>query len=160
MKGKEITASFKKKFGKKILESNIDKNGKINYDVIWLKIPRELVPEAVKHLFEFGFPHFAVISANDFDDHIELIYEFSVGWGEREGEVLVNFKTDLPAKDKKIESICHLIPGALVSEREKQEMFGISIHGIPDDRNFFLPEDFKGLPGIKKDKDVDALEVD
>ena len=160
MKGKEIVSSFKKKFGKKILDSRIDKNGKINYDVVWMRIPKTEILPAIQHLFTFGTPHFAVISANDYDEKIELVYELSVGWGTRAGEVLVNIKTDLPKKDLKIDSICELIPGALISEKEKKELFGIKIKNIPDDRNFFLPEDFEGKPGIKKDKSVDVLEVE
>ncbi|MBU2565391.1 MAG: NADH-quinone oxidoreductase subunit C, partial [Candidatus Thermoplasmatota archaeon] len=44
--------------------------------------------------------------------------------------------------DLKISSICDIIPGALVTEREKQEMLGITVEGIPDSRRMFLPDDF------------------
>ncbi len=160
MKGTDIVSSFKKKFGKKLLESKIEQNGKIKYDVVWMKIPKKEIVPAIQQLFTFGTPHFAVISANDYPDKIELVYELSVGWGEKAGEILVNIKTDLAKKDLKIHSICELIPGALISEKEKQELFGVKIVNIPDNRNFFLPQDFKGHPGIKKDKRVDMLEVE
>lgn len=159
MKGEEILNSFKKKFGKKILGSKLDKNGKINYDVLWIKIDRNELLPAVKHLFEFGFPHFAVISANEFDDHIEFIYEFSVGYDEHAGETLVNFKVDVSKDDLELPSICQLIPGALVSEREKQELFGVKIKGIPDGRKFFLDPNLVGYPGIKGDERISKLEV-
>lgn len=159
MKGNEILNSFKKKFGKEIIESRVDQNGKIKYDVVWIKIDRNELLPAIKHLFEFGFPHFAVISANDFNDHIEFIYEFSVGYGERAGEVLVNFKVDVSKDDLELPSICQLIPGAIVSEREKQELFGVKIKGIPDDRKFFLDPELKGFPGIKSDEKISKLEV-
>ena len=46
-------------------------------------------------------------------------------------------KTDL-----KVPTITGIIPGALTSEREKQEMLGIEVVGIPDGRRMFLPDDF------------------
>ena len=159
MNGSDILDSFKKHFGNKIIESRIDKNGKVQYDVVWIKIDRDELLPAVKHLFKFGFPHFAVISANDFDDYLEFIYEFSVGYGKRAGEVLVNFKIDVKKNDLELPSICQLIPGALVSEREKQELFGVKIKGIPDGRKFFLDPNLTGFPGIKKDERISKLEV-
>ena len=34
-----------------------------------------------------------------------------------------------------------MIPGALISERELQEMLGVKIKGIPDSRRLFLPKE-------------------
>jgi len=153
MKGREILDSFKKEFGKALLESRIEQNGKIRYDVVWLKVDRGNLIKAVRHLFKFGFPHFVVISANDFESKLEMVYEFSLGWGQSEGEILVNIKVDVPKDDLVIDTISSVVPGALVSEREKQEFLGLKIRGIPDNRNFFLPEDFKGHPWVKSDKE-------
>jgi membrane-bound hydrogenase subunit beta len=46
-----------------------------------------------------------------------------------------------------------MIPGALFSEREKQEFFGITVKDIPDGRRLFLPEDFpQGVYPWRKDE--------
>jgi Ni,Fe-hydrogenase III component G len=160
MKGKEILDSFKKKFGKKVKDPVIQQKGKVKYDVLWMTIDRADVLDFCEHLFEFGFPHFAILSGNDFGETVEFVYHFSVGYGERNGEVSVNFKVPVSKKKYALPTICGLFPGALVSEREKQELFGVEIEGIPDDRNLFLKQGFKGFPGIKEDKDVKEKEVE
>jgi len=160
MKGKEILNSFKKKFKNRVKDFKIEQKGKLNYDVLWMTIDRSDLLEACKHLFNFGYPHFAVISGNDFGDTVEFVYHFSVGYGEKGGEVSVNFRIPVSRKDYALPTICGVFPGALVSEREKQEMFGVKIDGIPDDRNLFLHEGFKGFPFIRDDEDVKEKEVE
>ena len=52
---------------------------------------------------------------------------------------MVTIGVRLPKSDLSIPTITDLIPGALFSEREKQEFFGITVTGIPDGRRLFLP---------------------
>jgi membrane-bound hydrogenase subunit beta len=45
------------------------------------------------------------------------------------------------------------MPGATFTEREKQEMLGIEVVGIPDPRRLFLPDDFpEGVYPWRKDE--------
>jgi len=74
--------------------------------------------------------------------NIELIYHFTVNYGERLKEINFHISVELPKSKPEIESICDLIPGALITEREKQEFLGVKIKGIPDDRKLFLPDDW------------------
>ena len=84
---------------------------------------------------------------------IELLYIFSVFYGQKFGEYMVTIGVRLPKSDLSIPTITDLIPGALFSEREKQEFFGITVTGIPDGRRLFLPDDFpQGVYPWRKDE--------
>ena len=77
---------------------------------------------------------------------IELIYHFTVNFGKRMEEVNMQISVELPRSKLEIETICDYVRGVLITEREKMEMLGVNIIGIPDDRRCFLPDDFpKGV---------------
>jgi membrane-bound hydrogenase subunit beta len=102
---------------------------------------------------DIRFPHFAVIAGSDLGEEIELLYIFSVFYGTKFGEYMVTFGIRLPKTDLTIPTITDLIPGALLSEREKQEFFGITVTDIPDGRRLFLPDDFpQGVYPWRKDE--------
>ncbi|MCG2826254.1 MAG: NADH-quinone oxidoreductase subunit C, partial [Thermoplasmatales archaeon] len=127
----EIIDYFKKRFGDKIIDSRIVKRKigvkKNEQSIVWFRIERSVFKDAVKHLIELQFPHLSVVSGNDSGEDIELIYHFTVNYGEHLKEIPVNISVYLPKDDLKISSICDIIPGALVTEREKQEMLGITV---------------------------------
>ena len=137
---------FKKRFGDKIIDSRIEKRKigvkKNEQKMIWFRVERDIFKDAVRHLINLQFPHLSVVSGNDIGENIELIYHFTINYGEHLKEIPVNISVYLPKNDLTIPSICDIIPGALVTEREKQEMFGIKVEGIPDSRRMFLPVDF------------------
>jgi len=153
----EIVKYFKDEFKIKIKDSRIEKRKagakKQEFISIWMKIDKGVFKKAVKHLCELTFPHLAVVSGNDMGKNIELIYHFSLYYGTRNEEVSLNISVDLPKSNPTIETLCDIIPGALVTEREKQEMLGVKIKGIPDSRRLFLPDDFpKGMYPWRKDE--------
>ncbi len=118
-----------------------------------MKIEKEVFKEIIKHLINLQFPHLAVISGNDLGKTIELIYHFTVNSGTRMEEINLVFSVELPKSKPEIETICDWIPGALISEREKMEMLGVKIIGIPDDSRCFLPDDFpKGVYPWRRDE--------
>lgn len=120
---------------------------------IWLTIDRRRLKEAVRTLIGIHFPHLTVISGCDVGDDIELNYHFYIYYGRARGEYGVFLKTLLPKSDPAIDTITDMIPGALTSEREKQEFFGVTITGIPDSRRMFLPDDFpEGVHPWRKDE--------
>lgn len=142
LSSEEIVQYFNDKFKEKIKDARIEKrfagSKKKEFFNIWLKIDKSIFKEAINHLCEIQFPHFAVISGNDIGENIELVYHFSVYYGERLKETSINISVEVPKSDPKIESICDIIPGALISEREIQEMLGVTVEGIPDNRRIFL----------------------
>ena len=153
----QIVDSFRATFGEGLVNAKITEQGegikKVRGYNIWLRFRRDLFRPAVQKLIEIRFPHLAVIAGNDLGSEIELLYIFSVFYGHKFGEYIVTIGVRLPKSDLTIPTITDLIPGALFSEREKQEFFGVSVIGIPDGRRLFLPEDFpQGVYPWRKDE--------
>ena len=109
---------------------------------VWVKLARESLLPALRRLVEIQYPHVSVIASADTGAQVELMYHFYVYWGIPHEEILVTFTVALDKTDLKVPTITGIIPGALTSEREKQEMLGIEVVDIPDSRRLFLPEDF------------------
>ena len=109
---------------------------------VWIKLSRESLIPALKGLVAIHYPHVSVIAFADVGEAVELMYHFYVYWGIPHEEILVTFTVSLSKTDLKVPTITGIIPGALTSEREKQEMLGIEVVDIPDSRRLFLPEDF------------------
>jgi len=158
MKPEEIMELLKKNLNKSaIIDTRIETKTagvkKNSYSVIWLQINPQNLKEATKFLNTIQFPHFAIISGNDTGKEIELIYHFSIYYGERFKEISINLTTYLPKEDLRVPTITDLIPGAQTAEREIKEMLGVTIEGLPDLSNVFLPQDFpKNIYPLRKDE--------
>ena len=109
---------------------------------VWIHLTRESLIPALKRLVEIHFPHVSVIAFADVGEAVELMYHFYIYWGIPHEEILVTFTVALSKTDLRVPTITGILPGALTSEREKQEMLGIEIVDIPDGRHLFLHEDF------------------
>ncbi len=154
----EIITLFKEKFGTKILESRIDEIAcgvkKTTRKYIWLKVSKDIFIEAVKYLTTFDSPHFSIISPNDFGDTIEYIYHFTIYYCRRHKEILVNFVVPVAKKSLTLPSICNIIPGALISEREIQDMTGVVVENLQDSRPIFISANFpKNIYPWRKDQE-------
>ena len=122
-----------------------------NYN-LWMELDRPLLKDAIRELQSLGPVHLSVVSGTDLGETVRLIYTFCLYYGIRHGEYTVNFGVSLPKDDLTIPTISDLVPGAVFTEREKQEMLGVTVVGIPDNRGLFLPEDFpKGVYPWRKD---------
>jgi Ni,Fe-hydrogenase III component G len=65
---------------------------------------------------------------------------------------VLTVRTEIPKSAPCVASICPVIPGAVLYERELQEMFGIVVDGIPDGRRLNLPDDWPdGQYPLRKD---------
>ncbi len=143
----EIVNSFKDEFSEKIKDSRIERHpiGPSKKDMIhiWMTVDRSIYRDVVKHLMTLDKQaHFAVSSGYDIEDRIEIINHFSIYFGKKGEEISINFTVPLPKSDPTMDSICDLIPGALISEQEKQEMLGIKVKDIPKDMRVFISDDF------------------
>lgn len=126
---------------------------KVPHYTLWVDLERDFLKPAIRALMEIQFPHLSVIAGADLGDAIRLLYIFSVQYGSPKSEYMVTFAIALPKSDLTVPTISDLIPGAVFSEREKQEFFGIRVTGIPDNRRLFLPEDFpEGVFPWRKDE--------
>jgi len=157
IKPEKIVELFKEKFNGSIINSRIETKTagltKNNYNIIRLQINSEDLKDAVKLLSTLDFPHLAIISGNDMGEEIELIYHFSIYYGERFKEISIGLSIHLSKKDLRIATITDLVPGAQVTEREMKEMMGITFEGLPDLPNLFLPQNFsKNIYPFRRDE--------
>lgn len=108
--------------------------------------PADLVPAVLRLRTELGFWYLATISGVDAGDAFEFLYHFGYEGGN------LNVRTRVPKGDPRIPSICSVIPGAILYERELQEMFGVVVDAIPDGRPLVLPDDWPaGNYPLRKD---------
>jgi len=90
--------------------------------------------------------HLPTISGVDKGEAFEVIYHFV------NDHACVNVRILTPRSDPHIPSICPVIPGAVLYERELQDMFGIVVDDIPDPRPLLLPDDWPaGNYPLRKD---------
>lgn len=78
--------------------------------------------------------YLSTVSGVDRGDVYEILYHF----GDTAGSITV--RTSIPKSDPRLPSICAVIPGAILYERELQDMFGIVVDDIPDPRNLLMPD--------------------
>ena len=160
---KGLVKYFKDEFKTKVKKAEItvkpSGSNKREMTHIWMKIDKSIFKPFIKHLCEYQFPHMAVVSGNDYPKEIELVYHFSLDFGKERKEISLNVAVDVPKSKPEIETICDYIPGALITEREKQEMLGVKVIGIPDSRRLFLPDDFPKnvYPWRKNEKGMEKL---
>jgi len=93
--------------------------------------------EAARFLKEkLGCDYLATISGVDKGENFEIIYHFANQFA------CINLRTLTLRSLPHIPSICPEIPGAVLYERELQDMFGMVVDGIPDPRPLVLPDDW------------------
>jgi len=154
----KIVDGFKITLGSDFIDSKIYRKEvavkKNIFTSIWIHVKREAFRKAVEHVCELQeYPHLAIISSSDRGDDVELIYHFTIYYGHHLQELSLGLRVSLPKSDLKIPTLTDIIPGALFTERETQEMMGVEIIGIPDDRRLFLPDDFpEGVYPWRKDE--------
>jgi len=114
---------------------------------LFLKVaPRDLVSVTTRLRDAYGVVFLSTISGVDGGAVFEIVYHFSTP------EHDFNLRTEIPKDDPRIASITPVIPGAILYEREIQDMFGIVVDGIPDGRRLVLPDDWpEGQFPLRKD---------
>jgi membrane-bound hydrogenase subunit beta len=143
----EIIDSFKTTLGDSFIDAKIYQREvavkKNKFRSLWVEVKKSALHDAVEHICHLQkYPHLAIISSSDLGTEVELIYHFTIYYGHHLEELSLGLRVKLPKSDLKIPTITDLIPGAIFTERETQEMMGVEVAGIPDSRRLFLPEDF------------------
>jgi len=155
---KAVIQSFERALDGALLNSHIYERevglNKHVYTSLWLDIERDGFRPAIYHTCQLqDRPHFSVISEVDLDDTVDLLYHFSLYTGELRKAIALVLRITLPKTDLSIPTITDIIPGAIFAEREAQEMMGVKVVGIPDDRRLFIPEDFpEGIYPWRRDE--------
>lgn len=138
----EIVESLKRDLGAKALElTNPDRRR------IFLKVAAsELVPTVTVLKAKYDCAHLSTISGVDKGETFEFLYHFA------SPVACITVRTEIPRIEPRLASICAVIPGAVLYERELQEMFGVTVEDIPDGRRLNLPDDWPdGQYPLRKD---------
>jgi len=142
MNDTEIIEETKALLGDKVLEIS---NPALRR--IFLKVdPKDLLKAVEVLRNDLGFAYLATVSGLDVGENYEIIYHFANAFSQ------LNLRTQVPQANPHVESICAIIPGAIMYERELQDMFGLVVDNIPDPRPLILPDGWpEGNYPLRKD---------
>jgi NADH-quinone oxidoreductase subunit C len=114
---------------------------------IFLKVgPADLVATATLLRDGYDCRHLSTISGVDKGETFEIVYHFA------SPAAVINVRTEVAKASPHVESITPVIPGAILYERELQDMFGLVIDHIPDPRPLVVPDDWPaGNYPLRKD---------
>lgn len=113
----------------------------------WMTVNTEDLPELAYWLKEeLGYYHCSTITGLDSGAILEALYHLSAGAGE------LTLRLAVPRANPNIPTMTGIWPGAILYERELQDMFGFIVDGHPDPRRYVLPEDWPdGVYPLRKD---------
>ncbi|NVN93067.1 MAG: NADH-quinone oxidoreductase subunit C [Desulfuromonadales bacterium] len=105
-------------------------------------------------LDEIGFPILCLIIGLDQGEQFELIYVLSSCEG-----CIINLKRHIPRETPVIQSVYDRLPNSEIYERELVDLFGITVHGLPDGARYPLPDDWpEGQYPLRKDWKPEMLD--
>jgi len=132
MTDQELVDKLKSLLGEKIVEISNPSLRRVFFTVA----PGNLTASAAVLSKDLGIWYIATISGVDVGDGYELLYHFGPDTGS------LTMRTKIPKENPHIESLCPSFPGAILYERELQDMFGIAVDHIPDPRPLIVPDDW------------------
>lgn len=97
-------------------------------------------------LREGGFDYLADITAIDWQDRIEVVYQLTALERNEKLALRVDLDRDKPA----IDTLTTVWKGADFQEREVYDLMGVVFVGHPNLRRILTPEDWEGFP-LRKD---------
>jgi len=113
---------------------------------IFIPVPRNDLIKTVNILSsELNINHLSTITARDTGKEIEILYHFFLNG------VIITIRTTCPKDDPTIDSIVSIFPGAVLYERELNDILGVVPKGHPDLRRLVLPDDWVGGYPLRKD---------
>lgn len=95
---------------------------------------------------ELAFDYLADVTAIDWKDRIEVVYQLTaIARNER-----IALRVNLDREKPEIDSVISVWKGADFQEREVYDLMGVVFKGHPNLRRILLPEDWEGYP-LRKD---------
>jgi NADH-quinone oxidoreductase subunit C len=114
-------------------------------------VPRERLLEVCRHLREVGVDYPASITAIDYMDYFEIVYQLRAmasGWD-------ATLKVRVWRDDPVVPSVFGVWPGADFQEREIWDLMGVEFDGHPNLTRILLWDEFIGHP-LRKDFGIPA----
>ncbi len=123
----------------------------VDRDGDWLVLDADRLPAVATYLRdEMGFDYLTHLSASDYPDRLEVVYNLYSTQPDQQGPG-IPFKVRVPDKaDPHVPSVTSIWRSANFQEREVWDMFGIRFDGHPNLRRILLWEGFEGHP-LRKD---------
>jgi len=123
----------------------------VDRDGEWLVLdPGQLEAVAIHLRDEMGFDYLTHLSASDYPDRIEVVYNLYSTRPELQGPG-IPLKVRIPDRaNPQVPSVTPVWPGANFQEREVWDMFGVRFTGHPHLKRILLWEGFEGFP-LRKD---------
>ena len=123
----------------------------VDRDGDWLVIDAAQLPQVATHLRdEMGFDFLTHLSASDYADRIEVVYNLYSTRPDQQGPG-IPLKVRVPDRsDPRVPSMANIWPSANFQEREVWDMFGVRFEGHPNLKRILLWEGFEGHP-LRKD---------
>jgi NADH:ubiquinone oxidoreductase subunit C len=116
-----------------------------------LLVPRERLLEVCRHLRDRGVDYPASITAIDYMDYFEVVYQLrAIATG-----LDVTLKVRVWREDPKLPSVFEVWPGADFQEREIWDLMGVEFEGHPNLTRILLWDEFVGHP-LRKDYAIPA----
>ncbi|MFQ6081024.1 MAG: NADH-quinone oxidoreductase subunit C [Candidatus Bathyarchaeia archaeon] len=138
----KIVEGLKEKIGSKsIIDSKVPRPRRIS-----ISIRKEKLIDAITNLVkEEGFVHISTITGLEGENGIEVIYHLN-----RKG-LEASLKVEVSIEQPLLPTITHIIPGAILYEREVHELLGVVFSGHPNMAPLLLPEGWpKGVYPLRK----------
>ena len=105
---------------------------------IWAETPKEHFIEVLTFLKnELNFDSLCTVTGLDIGDQFQLIYHLAENSG-----VVLSLKENTPKTDPVFETGTNLYKGGILYELEARNLLGLTIHGIPDDIRYPLPDNW------------------
>jgi len=130
-----------------------------------VRVHPENLLEAAKKLKESGFDHVKSVTGLDYPDEgeIEVVYHVSSYTKPELTKVIVALKARVKRDSPKLTSLYGIWPSSAYLESETYDLMGVEFEGNPKQRRLLLPEDYEGIPPLRKDfkipvEGVDAVE--
>ena len=123
----------------------------VDHDGEWLVVDRERLKEVAAYLRdEMGFDYLTHLSAADYPDRLEVVYNLYSTRPDQQGPG-IPFKVRLPDRENPhLPTVTDIWPSANFQEREVWDMFGVRFDGHPNLKRILLWEGFEGHP-LRKD---------
>ncbi len=122
----------------------------VDRDGDWLVVEPDRLLAVMTHLQEMGFDYLTHLSASDYPDRIEVVYNLFSTQSDLQGPSLP-LKVRVPDRNEPhLPSVTSIWNSANFQEREVWDMFGVRFDGHPNLKRILLWEGFEGYP-LRKD---------